>query len=85
MDESLSQLQEQFLPQLRQQDGFKRLIALGNRQTGKTLSLSLWESEEALRASEREAARMRGESAETSGETITGVETYEVGLLEMSS
>ncbi len=85
MDESLSQLREQFLSQLRQQDGFKGFIALGDRQTGKTLSVSFWESEEALRASEREAARMRRESAETSGDTIAGVETYEVGLFEMSS
>jgi len=66
-------------------DGFKGLIALGDRQSGKTLGITLWESEEAMRASEEAANLMRSESAEASGEQIAGVERYEVGLFEVES
>ena len=85
IDEGLRQAREQVLPRARQMDGFKGLIALGDRQSGKTLGITFWESEEAMRASEEAANRMRGETAEASGEQIAGVERYEVGLFEIES
>jgi heme-degrading monooxygenase HmoA len=85
IDEMLRQAREQVLPSARQMDGFKGLIALGDRQSGKSLGITFWESEEALRASEEAANRMRGETAEASGEEIAGVERYEVGLFELGS
>ena len=85
IDDSLRQAREQVLPRAKEMDGFKGLIALGDRQSGKTLGITLWESEEAMRASEEAANRMRSESAEASGEQIAGVERYEVGLFEVES
>jgi len=73
------------LPQIQRQDGSKGLIALGDRQSGKVLGVTLWESEEAMRASEAEANRLREESAEASSQTITNVERYEVVLFEISN
>ncbi len=66
-------------------DGFRGLIAPGDRQSGKTLGITFWESEESIRASEEAANRMRSETAQASGEAITGVERYEVGLFEVES
>ena len=85
IDEALRQAREQVLPQARQMDGFKGIIALGDRQSGKTLGITLWESEEAMRASEEAANRLREESAEAGGGTVAGVERYEVGLFEVPS
>ena len=85
MDEGLRQVREHALPQLQQQDGFKGLVALGDRQSGKLIGISFWESEEAMRAAEDVGDRTRSESAEAMGDTIVGVERYEVGLFEMSS
>jgi heme-degrading monooxygenase HmoA len=85
LDESLRQAREVVLPRASQMDGFKGLIALGDRQSGKTLGITFWESEDAMRASEEGANRLRSESAEASGETIAGVERYEVGLFELES
>jgi heme-degrading monooxygenase HmoA len=85
IDESLRQAREVVLPRAKHIDGFKGLIALGDRQSGKTLGITFWESEEAMRASEEEANRVRSESAEASGEQIAGVERYEVGLFEVES
>ena len=85
IDEGLRQAREQVLPRARQMDGFKGIIALGDRQSGKTLGITFWESEEAMRASEEAANRLREESAEAGGGTVAGVERYEVGLFEVPS
>ncbi len=85
IDDLVSQAREQVLPQARQMDGFKGLIALGDRQSGKTLAITFWEDEEAMRASEEAANQLRSESAEASGEQIVGVERYEVGVFEVES
>ncbi len=85
MDVATRHLEEDVLPQLRQQDGFKGFIALGDRQGGKLLGVSLWESEEAMRSSEEVADRTRGESAQAAGAQIVGVERYEVRLFDVSS
>ena len=85
MDESLRLAREVVLPQGRLMEGFKGMIALGDRHSGRTLGITFWESEEAMRASEEVANRLREESAETGSDTITGVERYEVGLFEVES
>jgi heme-degrading monooxygenase HmoA len=76
---------EQVLPQAKQDEGFKGIIALTDRQSGKLLGITLWESEEAMRATEQDANQLREESAEASGGTVAGVERYEVGLFEVES
>ncbi len=85
MDQLLSEVREVVLPQAKQMEGFKGMIALGDRQSGKTLGITLWESEEAMRASEEVAKQLRQESAEASSEQIAGVERHEVGLIEVES
>ena len=85
IDEGLRQVREVVLPGARHIDGFKGMIALADRQSGKTLGITFWESEEAIRASEEAANRLREESAEAGGGTIAGVERYEVGLFEVPS
>jgi len=81
----LRQVREEVLPRAKQIDGFKGMIALGDRHSGKTLGITFWESEEAMRASEEAANRLREESAEAGRETIASVERYEVGLFEVES
>jgi heme-degrading monooxygenase HmoA len=85
MDEGLRQAREVVLPAARQIEGFQGMIALGDRQSGKTLGITFWESQEAMRASEEEASRLREESAQAGGDAIAGVERYEVGLFEVLS
>jgi heme-degrading monooxygenase HmoA len=85
MDEGLRDVKEHVLPLLRQQDGFKGFIALGNRQSGELIGVSFWESAQAMQASEELGDRMRSDTAEDTGDTIADVERYEVGLFEMSS
>jgi heme-degrading monooxygenase HmoA len=85
IDEELRQVRENILPQIQQQEGFKGMVALADRKTGKTLGITFWESEEALEASEEAAGRLREDSAEAMSDTIAAVERYEVGLFEVPS
>lgn len=71
---------EQILPAARLMDGFKGIYLLFDRESGKSLSVTLWETEADMQASEEAASRVRAESADTSGETVIGVERYEVAL-----
>ncbi len=85
LDEGLRQIREDVVPQLQQQDGFKGFVVFDNRQSGKLIGFSLWESEQAMRASEEVADRTRRESAGVMDDTIAGVERYEVALFEVPS
>ena len=85
MDDALRYFQENVLPRLKQMDEFKGTIALGDHQSGKRLGITLWESEEAIRATEAGADRSRSRLAEATGETVAGVEIYEVALFEVES
>jgi heme-degrading monooxygenase HmoA len=85
IDEGLRQVREDVLPQLQQQEGFGGLVALADRQSGKILGITFWENEEALKASEEAADRLREDSAEAMSDTIAGVERFEVGLFEVAS
>jgi heme-degrading monooxygenase HmoA len=84
IDEGLRYMREQILPTAFEDDeGFKGVLALADRQSGKTLTITFWESEVAMRATEEEANRLRGELAQAGGETIAAVERYEVSLFEV--
>jgi heme-degrading monooxygenase HmoA len=85
LDEGLRQIRDDVLPQLQQQDGFKGFVVFDNRQNGKLIGFSLWESEQAMQASEEVGDRTRRESAEVMDDTIAGVERYEVALFEVPS
>lgn len=84
MDEATRHVREQVLPQLRQMDGFRGFIALGDRQNGKVLGVALWESEEVLRSTEEAVSRVRSGAAESAGGTVASVEQYEVTIFEVS-
>jgi hypothetical protein len=85
INESLRQAREVVLPQGKLMEGFKGMIALGDRHSGRTLGITFWETEGAMRASEEAAMRLRQESAEAGGDTIVSVERYEVGFFEVES
>jgi hypothetical protein len=85
IDEGLRFVKEEILPTGKDDPGFKGLIALGDRNSGKALSITLWEREEDMRATEQDADQLRSSWAEASGQEIASVESYEVGLFEVES
>ena len=82
--EGIRVAREQILPAARLQDGFVGICLLFDRESGTSLAITFWETEEDMRASEEAALRARTESAGVSGDVIVGVERYEVALRELN-
>ena len=52
VDEVRERLEGEDVPEFQKLDGFKGMTLLTDRQTGKTIAVTFWESEDALRQSE---------------------------------
>ena len=71
-------LENELYAQLEQIDGFKGVVALGQRDTGKSLVVTFWDSEDAMTASAERANQMRSAAADELGASSPQVDTYEV-------
>jgi heme-degrading monooxygenase HmoA len=65
---------------LEQMDGFSHAYFLVDRGSGKAMSITIWDSQDALEASVAKADELRKQGAETGGGTIESVDHYEIGL-----
>ena len=52
LDEALEVSRSSILPAMKQQQGFKGVLTMLDRQTGKATSITLWETEADLKAGE---------------------------------
>ena len=63
---------------IRGEAGYVGYIVLGDRETGRALGITLWESEEAREASDAKAREIRPRVEHETGGTMQSVERYEV-------
>jgi heme-degrading monooxygenase HmoA len=61
-------------------DGFRKAYFLVDRSGGRAISITLWDSEEALEASVQRANELREEASSSAGASIASVDHYEVAL-----
>ena len=85
IQEAVRILRDQVIPAARQLDGFVGAISMTDRATGKDLTITLWESAEALRASEESAGEIRKSAAGALRATIQSVERYEVVFSDLGA
>ena len=78
LDEMHQEGMEHVLPALETQDGFSGGLVLADRQSGEMLVVTLWESEQAMDATEDASHWLRIFGAESGGGTISSVQRYEV-------
>jgi heme-degrading monooxygenase HmoA len=76
---------EHILPALRMQEGFNGGLVLADRKSGKVLAVTLWESEQAMEATEEAAHWLLAFGTETARGTIRDVERYEVFFAELKA
>ncbi len=77
-DEGMRYIEENVLPAVRAMPGFQGVVSLSTADRSSRPTLTFWENEQALQESEDSANRLRGEAAEAGGDTIAGVERYDV-------
>jgi hypothetical protein len=71
MDEGIKNLTENVIPRAKQLPGLNGGWWMADREAGKVISITLWDSEESLRASETVAAGLRAQAAEAFDATFT--------------
>jgi hypothetical protein len=82
VDEATRESQETILPRIREMAGWRGVLSLADRKTGRAVVITLWDSPELMRASEERADELRRASADAGGGAIVGVERYEVAMAE---
>jgi heme-degrading monooxygenase HmoA len=82
IDEGVRFVSEQIAPEAREITGWRGILVLADRTSGRTKTITFWDGPESLRASEQRADELREQAAEAMKETIVGVDRYEVALHE---
>jgi heme-degrading monooxygenase HmoA len=83
IDEMKREGLEHILPALKMQNGFNGGLVLADRQSGNVLAVTLWESEQAMEATEEAAHWLAAFGAEAAGGELKDVERYEVFFAEV--
>jgi heme-degrading monooxygenase HmoA len=83
VDASIQTVREQVIPRASEMDGYKGFIGFVDRDSGTFMSFTLWESEEAMRASEETANRLRSEVAKQLTTTEPTVKRFEAAIVEL--
>jgi heme-degrading monooxygenase HmoA len=71
---------DQATTELEQLDGFSQAYFLADRKHSRAMSITLWESAQAMAASAERAHAMRTHATEPANASIESVESYEVLL-----
>jgi heme-degrading monooxygenase HmoA len=78
-------VRDQLLPWLRESTGFRGLIRLADRAAGKTLVVTLWADEEALRASAEVGAKLSSLATMTTGAKRLALEEFDVTFFDVDA
>ncbi len=85
MDAGVAHLRSTVLPKLKGITGFRALICSLNRETGTGVVASVWESLDALKASDAQVAPTREEAIKTFGGSNVSVEIYESAYVDVQA
>lgn len=81
VEQGIRNYREQVLPAANNMAGFKGAYLLVDRKSGKTLSITLWESEKAMQDSAAAANKLRADASQIAAASeAPGVEMFEVAV-----
>jgi heme-degrading monooxygenase HmoA len=81
IDAGIARVRDEVMPMLLEMDGCIGLSMLADRETGRCIATSAWQSEEAMRATDEELRPLRERIAETMGGGSPKVEEWEIAVL----
>jgi heme-degrading monooxygenase HmoA len=85
IDDGVARVKAETLPGVRELPGNVGTIGLADRMSGRSIVITLWESSDALRASEQQANKLREQAAKSGGQRIGNVDRYEVAVAQQLS
>src|SRR4051795_11068160 len=81
MDEGIAYIRDEVMPLVQGMDGFVGLSMLCDRDTGRCIVTTAWESQEAMRASDQGVQSSRARAAEVFGGAAPEVREWEVAVM----
>jgi heme-degrading monooxygenase HmoA len=78
LEEARSMIEGEIIPEAKGLSGFINGYWMVDRSSGEVVTVTLWDTEANLIASEEGAAKVRDHAAERTGGSITSVDRYEV-------
>jgi hypothetical protein len=82
-DVGLELVRDELVPWARESSGYRGLIGLVDRSSGKALVLTLWADEASLEGGAETGDRLSTLAADASGATRTALESFEVSLFDV--
>jgi len=82
IEKGISFIKEQIIPDASDLTGWHGILTLADRESGRAKTITFWDGPESLRASEARADELRAQAADAMGESIAGVDRFEVALHE---
>lgn len=83
VEQGIESFKTQVLATVKTVPGYKAAFMLGDRQTGKGMGITLWESEEARRKGGEAVESGRAATIEAMGGSVPPVEEFEVLVADM--
>jgi heme-degrading monooxygenase HmoA len=83
-DDSAAEIFEQVVPTMRELEGYRGLVVLSDLDEGRFLVLSLWETAEAMEASEGMAARISAAESAKRDFEIESTARYRVDTFDLA-
>ncbi|WP_350274046.1 hypothetical protein [Kribbella sp. HUAS MG21] len=81
VDAGIAQVRDEVMPRILEMDGCIGLSMIVDRDSGRCIATSAWQSEEAMRASDEELRPVRDRIAETMGGGNPSVQEWEIAVL----
>lgn len=81
VDAGIAQVRDEVMPMLMEMDGCIGLSMIVDRESGRCIATSAWQSEEAMRASDEALRPVRERIAETMGGSGPQVQEWEIAVL----
>ena len=83
VDSAVRTVKENVIPRVREIDGYKGFLGFVDRESGTFMSFTLWETEDAMRASESAANQMRQDTVKMLGAAEPTVKRFEAAIVEL--
>ena len=81
VDQGISHYRDQTVPAARKMAGFKGAYLLVDRKSGKSMGITLWDTEKNLQASTAAADKLRAQASKViDASKLPAVEVYEVAV-----
>ncbi len=82
-DAAVDNMKANLVPRILEMAGNRGAIFLIDRDTGRTMPITLWDSEEALGASEAKASQVCEDAAQTTSASIGDIQRFEAPVVEL--